>query len=192
VNHRDWVAEWLAVREHVAANCNSAGSRLAARLMEPDMPIRIEPAHATDYLNVAALDRLAWPIVPEVFIPDGEHIWRVWSDTATLLVARRIDDPPLPESHDIAGALVQFPTKRGELFLHKIMVHPDCRGTGVGTELMKAALAQANVPVLLTVDPNNTPAVKLYQSLGFTIREHIRGFYRPHEDRYLMAFLPTT
>lgn len=152
------------------------------------MPIQIEPAQATDYLNVAALDRLAWPIVPDVFIPDGEHIWRVWSDTATLLVARRIAESPLRESLDIAGALVQFPTKRGELFLHKIMVHPDCRGVGVGTELMKAALAQADVPVLLTVDPNNVPAVKLYQSLGFTIREHIRGFYRPHEDRYLMVY----
>ena len=153
--------------------------------------VRIEPAQASDYLNVASLDRLAWPIVPDVFIPDGEHIWRVWSDTATLLVARRVDGPPLPESHDIAGALVQFPTKNGELFLHKIMVHPDCRGTGIGTELMKAALAQADVPVLLTVDPNNASAVKLYQSLGFTIREHIRGFYRPHEDRYLMDFVPT-
>ena len=155
------------------------------------MPIRIEPAQATDYLNVAALDRIAWPIVPDVFIPDGEHIWRVWSDTATLLVARRIAEPALQASHDIAGALVQFPTKGGELFLHKIMVHPDCRGTGIGTELMQAALAQADVPVLLTVDPNNAPAVKLYQSLGFTIREHIHGFYRPHEDRYLMVFVPT-
>lgn len=151
--------------------------------------VRIEAAKSTDYLNVAALDRLAWPIVPDVFIPDGEHIWRVWSDTATLLVARRTDESPLRETHDIAGALVQFPTKSGELFLHKLMVHPDCRGGGIGTELMKAALAQANVPVLLTVDPKNAPAVQLYQSLGFAVREHIRGFYRPHEDRYLMVYV---
>jgi hypothetical protein len=36
--------------------------------------IIIEPARASDYLQVAALDRLAWPVVPDVFIPDGEHI----------------------------------------------------------------------------------------------------------------------
>jgi ribosomal protein S18 acetylase RimI-like enzyme len=151
--------------------------------------VRIEAANSTDYLNVAALDRMAWPIVPEVFIADGEHIWRVWSDTATLLVARQGNGtPPLSESHDIAGALVQFPTKSGELFLHKIMVHPDCRGAGIGTQLMRAALDQASVPVLLTVDPRNAPAVKLYESLGFRVREHIRGFYRPHEDRYLMVY----
>lgn len=153
--------------------------------------VRIEAAKSTDYLNVAALDRLAWPVVPDVFIPDGEHIWRVWSDTATLLVARRAEGtPPLRESGDIVGALVQFPTQQGELFLHKIMVHPDCRGTGIGTELMRAALAEATVPVTLTVDPQNAAAVKLYQSLGFTVREHIRGFYRPHEDRYLMVYRP--
>ena len=76
--------------------------------------MRIEAAKSTDYLNVAALDRIAWPIVPDVFIPDGEHIWRVWSDVATLLIARRANDAPsLRESHDIAGALVQFPTKQG-------------------------------------------------------------------------------
>ena len=107
--------------------------------------VTIEPARTTDYLQIAALDRIAWPVVPDVFIPDGEHIWRVWSDTATLLVARMVDgSPPLSESKDIAGALVQFPTKSGELFLHKVMVHPDCRGAGVGTQLMQAALSQAS------------------------------------------------
>ena len=151
--------------------------------------VTIEAARTTDYLKIAALDRIAWPIVPDVFIPDGEHIWRVWSDTATLLVARTINgSSPLHESNDIAGALVQFPTKSGELFLHKVMVHPDCRGIGIGTQLMQAALSQANQPVLLTVDPNNKSAVHLYERLGFRVRDHIRGFYRPHEDRYLMIF----
>ncbi len=156
------------------------------------LDVVIEPARPADYLHIAALDRIAWPIVPDVFIPDGEHIWRVWSDTATLLVARlAAGSAPLPESSDIAGALVQFPTQQGELFLHKLMVHPLCRGSGIGTQLMKAALTQASVPVTLTVDPNNSAAVKLYESLGFKLRELILGFYRPHEDRNLMVFQPT-
>lgn len=151
--------------------------------------VLIEPARAADYLQIAALDRIAWPVIPDVFIPDGEHIWRVWSDTATLLVARlNQSEQPLSDSRDIAGALVQFPTQQGELFLHKLMVHPNCRGCGIGTRLMQAALTQATVPVTLTVDPNNLAAVNLYKSLGFTVRELIRGFYRPHEDRNLMVF----
>ena len=151
------------------------------------MEYRIEPAIASDYLAVAALDRLAWPEEPETFIPDGEHIWRVWADHAIVLVARRTDDATLPATGAIAGAVGMFPTNRGEQFLHKIMVHPDCRGLGIGSALMRAALSRADAPVLLTVDPNNEAAVQLYRNFGFEIRERIDGYYRPHEDRNIMV-----
>ena len=152
------------------------------------MSCTIETASDRDYLHVAALDRIAWPIAPDLFIPDGEHIWRIWCDMATLLVARRPSgSDSLSESGDIAGALVMFPTNASELCLHKIMVHPECRGSGIGTQLMQAGLAQANTPVLLTVDPSNNAAVALYQNFGFDVRERIDGYYRPHEHRLIMV-----
>ena len=148
---------------------------------------KIERASPSDFLNVAALDRIAWPDVPHTFIPDGEHIWRVWCDHATLLVARLTEGNSLDESSDVAGALVMFPTADGEIVLHKIMVHPDCRGLGIGSALMREALSRADAPVLLTVDPGNEAAVQLYRNFGFEIRERIDGYYRPHEDRNLMV-----
>lgn len=152
----------------------------------------IEPATHADFLSIAALDRIAWVHTGEPYIADGEHVWRVWCQYATVLVARRRPaDAPLPESGDVAGALVVFPTRQGEQFLHKIMVHPECRGQGVGTALMRAALSEAAASVLLTVDPANTAAVQLYQNFGFEVRELVRGYYRSHEDRCLMAFSPT-
>lgn len=154
------------------------------------MKFEIATARADEFLDVAALDRIAWPNMNDTFIPDGEHIWRVWCDHATLLVAKVTDREPFSESHEIAGALVMFPSKNGELFLHKIMTHPACRGRGVGTALMKSALEEAEVPVLLTVDPENQAAVALYEQFGFRIRERIDGFYRPHEDRLIMEFVP--
>jgi len=148
----------------------------------------IEPATDRDYLHVAALDRISWPIAPDLFIPDGEHIWRIWCDMATLLVARQSEgSDSLSESGDIAGALVMFPTHSSELCLHKIMVHPDRQSAGIGTQLMQAGLAQATAPVLLTVDPSNEPAIMLYRNFGFAIRERINGYYRPHEDRLIMV-----
>jgi len=57
---------------------------------------------------------------------------------------------------------------------------------------MKQALQQAAKVVLLTVNPENTPAVKLYESFGFQVREKIEGYYRPHEHRLLMEFKPAT
>ena len=154
------------------------------------MKYRIRTAQAHEFLDVAALDRMAWPAVNDTFIPDGEHIWRVWCDYATLLVAEVQEREPLSESNLIAGALVMFPTRYHEQVLHKIMVHPICRGSGIGKALMKEALSAATVPVLLTVDPNNTAAVKLYEQFGFGVRKRIDGYYRPHEDRLIMACEP--
>lgn len=144
----------------------------------------IERAGPTDFLNIGALDRIAWADSGSQFIPDGEHIWRVWIDYATVLVAR--SDGELPVTGDIAGALVMFPTERREQFLHKIMVHPDCRGQGLGTQLMHAGLKLATVPVLLTVNPDNLAAVRVYEKSGYRVRERIDGYYRSHEHRYIM------
>lgn len=154
------------------------------------MEFHIDEATSNDVLNVAALDRITWPDMPDTFIPDGEHIWRVWCDHAVLLVARVDGRGPLSQSEDIAGALVMFPTKGHELFLHKIMVHPICRAKGIGTALMKAALQGASAPVMLSVDPENDAAVSLYEQFGFSTRERIDGYYRPHEDRLMMQFTP--
>lgn len=154
------------------------------------MKFEIASARTDEFLDVAALDRIAWPEMNDTFIPDGEHIWRVWCDHATLLVAKIIDREPLSESNQIAGALVMFASQTGDMFLHKIMVHPVCRGRGVGTALMNAALEKAHAPVLLTVDPLNEAAVSLYEQFGFRIRERIDGFYRPHEDRLIMEYVP--
>jgi len=150
----------------------------------------VEEAASGDFLGVAALDRIAWPSAPETFIPDGEHIWRVWCDHGLLLIVRAAEPSALSETGGIAGALVMFPTAAGETFLHKIMVHPDCRGQGIGSSLMNDALGRAETPVLLTVDPTNEHAVALYRGFGFEIRETVAGFYRPHEDRHIMVFKP--
>lgn len=155
--------------------------------MEMNAPI--ERAKNSDFLAIAALDRIAWLHTGEKYIADGEHVWRVWCEYATVLIARH-DDTALADSTDIAGALLMFPTRQGELFLHKIMVHPSLRGHGLGSGLMRAALAEANTPVLLTVDPANAAAIQLYRNFGFEVRELVKGYYRPHEDRCLMAFVP--
>ncbi len=144
----------------------------------------VEPARPGDFLNVAALDRIAWADSGSNFIPDGEHVWRVWCEYATVLVLRSATN--LPESGDIAGALVMFPTEKREQFLHKIMVHPDCRGRGLGTLLMEAGLKRATVPVLLTVNPDNHAAVRVYEKSGYRVRERVDGYYRSHEHRYIM------
>lgn len=143
-----------------------------------------------DFLQVAALDRMAWSVEPDVFIPDGEHAWRLWCEHAVVLIAK-LAGRMVSHSGDVIGALLMFPTIQGETFLHKIMVHPEARGQGIGSALMKAGLARATTKTLLTVNPTNSAAVKLYQNFGFQIRELVKGYYRSHEDRYVMEFTPS-
>ncbi len=153
----------------------------------PDAPC-IESAVPRDFLAVAALDRIAWLHLGDTYIPDGEHAWRVWCEYATVLIVRHDDAPD--EVGDIAGALLMFPTDSGDLFLHKIMVHPDIRGRGLGSALMRHALSSADRPVLLTVDPDNEAAIQLYRNFGFERHRHVPGFYREHEHRDLMIYRP--
>lgn len=151
----------------------------------------IEPALPSDFLAIAALDRMAWLHTGEPYVADGEHVWRVWCEYATVLVCREHGEPISPALADmcfIKGALVMFWTNARELFLHKIMVHPSLRSQGLGTALMQAALARATAPVLLTVDPENESAVRLYTKFGFRIRHTERGYYRPHERRHVMVY----
>jgi ribosomal protein S18 acetylase RimI-like enzyme len=145
----------------------------------------IRRAQPSDFLQVAALDRVAWLHTGEPYIADGEHAWRVWCEYGTVLVA----DGDAPEI--AAGALLMFPTENDQIFLHKIMVAPDRRGCGLGTALMRAGLESAARPVLLTVDPENQAAVKLYENFGFEKHQHVEGYYRPHEHRLVMIFRPS-
>jgi ribosomal protein S18 acetylase RimI-like enzyme len=154
-----------------------------------DWDYEITQASPRDFLQVAALDRIAWPVVPDEFIPDGEHAWRLWCEHAVVLIGNLLERT-VAYSGPVIGALLMFPTIQGETFLHKIMVHPDARGQGIGSALMKAGLARATTKTLLTVNPQNSAAVKLYQNFGFHIRELVKGYYRPHEDRYVMEYVP--
>ena len=144
----------------------------------------VERARPQDFLNIAALDRISWFDSGSEFIPDGEHAWRLWCEYATVLVIR--SPHALPETGDIAAAALMFPTDQREQVLHKIMVHTTCRGRGLATELMQAILQLAKVPVLLTVNPENQAAIRVYEKSGYRVRERIDGYYRSHEHRYIM------
>jgi len=148
-----------------------------------DTDIRIERAGPRDFLAVAALDRVAWRRNRHAeFIPDGEHAWRVWCEHALTFVARRGDT--------VVGAIMAFPCVDGRWFVHKVMVDQSQRGRGIGSKLFEALLAEIDRrggEASLTVDPANDSALKLYAKWGFTQRQFVEGFYRDHEDRYVLT-----
>ena len=73
-----------------------------------------------------------------------------------------------------------------------IAVHPNYRRRGIGSALMVEVLKRMkdlyNVDeAYLEVRVSNTPAIKLYEKLGFKIVKVIKYYYADGEDAYLMA-----
>ncbi len=146
--------------------------------------MHISPAVVSDFLGVAALDRVAWQDQAESsFIPDGEHSWRIWCEHSVVVVAKT------QEGH-IVGAVLAFPCLDGSFCLHKVMVDRSHRGCGLGGKLFAALfqiLDQRNVDCFLTVDPKNSNAVRLYRKWGFLEERFVAGYYRPTEDRLVLT-----
>ncbi len=145
--------------------------------------IDIVPSAPGDFLEIAALDRLAWrQNRNSEFIPDGEHVWRIWCEHALTFVARR--------DGEIVGAVLAFACTDGGYCLHKAMVSEACRGHGVGSRLFESLLSKIDgmgVDVFLTVDPVNEGAIKLYEKWGFTDHKFVKGYYRDNEDRLVLT-----
>ncbi len=144
----------------------------------------IERAKSRDFLEIAKLDREAWAQNRNSeYIPDGEHVWRLWTEHALVFCAW--------DQHKLIGAVLAFPTTTEGLYcLHKVFVGHACRGKGIGSHLFDAVLAECDrlkVACFLTVDPVNEGAIRLYEKWGFTERVFVKGYYRPEEDRLVLT-----
>lgn len=135
-----------------------------------------------DFIEIAALDRVAWAANRNSeFIPDGEHVWRIWTEQALTFTARR--------NKKLIGAIIAFPCLEGEFCVHKVIVDMAERGKGVGSSLFERLLRELDsraTNAFLTVDPQNESALALYAKWGFSERSFVPGYYRPEEDRFVL------
>lgn len=145
--------------------------------------ILIGPAKVSDFLQIAALDRIVWAKNRNSeFIPDGEHAWRLWVEYSLVFVAK--------DGDQVVGAILAFPCKTGQWCIHKVFVDPPYRKRGVGCRLFAELLKELDllrVDCFLTVDPKNQAALRLYEQWGFRERKFVAGYYRPAEDRYVLT-----
>ncbi|MET1101813.1 MAG: ribosomal protein S18-alanine N-acetyltransferase [Pyrodictiaceae archaeon] len=135
--------------------------------------------------------------INEVSLPEHYPRWfwenhlRNWG--AAFYVAEvegRVVGYVMPRVEYGFGVIVHGLIRRGHII--SIAVLPEYRRRGIGTALMKAAMhALKEVykcrEVYLEVRVSNTPAIRMYEKLGFKKIQVIPFYYLDGEDAYLMA-----
>lgn len=145
-------------------------------------------ANKRDFLRLAEIDRLAWvDNSNSEFIPDGEHIWRLWVEYSRVFVVE-IDGR-------IIGASIMFISDDHDLLylLHKMFVNKEYRGIGCG-KLMFNEIAQCldkcQKACMFTTDPENKGMQILSSQFGFAKARFEKSYYRDNEDRLIMMRYP--
>lgn len=72
-----------------------------------------------------------------------------------------------------------------------VAVLPDYRQKGIGRALVEESMAGVKLKrsdeLYLEVRCSNNEAIKLYEKLGFIIKQRLKAYYRDGEDAYLMT-----
>jgi ribosomal-protein-alanine N-acetyltransferase len=83
----------------------------------------------------------------------------------------------------------RLPVKKGHIV--SVAVMTEYRLRGIGTALIKGATdamtEYGSSEFFLEVRKGNEEAVSVYETLGFSVRRVLRGYYRDGEDAYLMV-----
>ena len=107
-------------------------------------------------------------------------------DVCFIYVLRTAEQP--------VAAFCAFWLVADQVHINNLAVRPELRGRGLGTQLVKAVIAEAadlGAAVLtLEVRASNTPALQLYRSAGFTQEGLRKNYYtNPVEDALVLSFM---
>ena len=142
---------------------------------------KIRPAVAAELAAVAALDQLCFADEGWSAAAWGEEFARLETDRVILVA---------DEGAVVGYAVLLVPASvEDPVDLLRIAVAPAERRTGIGRQLMDAALGRcAGRTVLLEVAESNESAAELYRGFGFTEISRRRGYYAGGEDAVIMRW----
>ena len=139
----------------------------------PVMEINLKtlPEHYSDYFYESLLAE-----VPEAFVvaeTQGRHVGYIMCKT----------------EYGFSNFKKLGFVKKGHVV--SVAVLEEFRGKGIGKALVEESIKGVKLKkcdeFYLEVRCSNTEAVKLYEKLGFVIKQQLNAYYRDGEDAYLMA-----
>lgn len=95
----------------------------------------------------------------------------------------------IKQGDSIVGAVSYSKKEDGSIYINGLSIVPEYQGRGLGRAALEKVLGQVkDAPrVWLVVHPENAPAVRLYESLGFTFIERIEDFHGDGEPRVVLS-----
>jgi [ribosomal protein S18]-alanine N-acetyltransferase len=94
----------------------------------------------------------------------------------------------IKEGDEVAG-LVSFKIKKNQIYIGGLIIKPEFQRKGLGRQVMKKLLEELKKfeKIDLVVHPDNTAAVKLYKSIGFTEMLRKDNYYGDGEPRLILV-----
>ena len=142
------------IREFFSATFHARRVRLA-RTAVKDVILneKIRPMAQPDFVQVHSL-------LMDCFVQTPEYIPKIWELEA-------MKDAVCIHDEGKVIAFMQTNNRPLSAELRLLAVHGDFRGRGYGKMLVEGFLSKHQKKVSIWVDPNNTAAVRLYESYGF-------------------------
>lgn len=93
------------------------------------------------------------------------------------------------EDAEIVGSVMYEMKALDHAYISGLIVRPDMQNRGIGKEAMGKVLDELkDVPTIdLVTHPDNTRAIQLYESLGFTRGERMENYFGDGEPRVVMT-----
>ena len=121
-------------------------------------------------------------IVKEIYVTNQQNVNFACVDTETNQIVAHIATNP------------QSKRRNGSIFVINLVVNPEYRRLGIAQNLLFAAtnhyaLLGATLPMSISVDKDNLPAINLYKKVGFEIVEPICSADEDDEQYILVSSL---
>lgn len=155
---------------------------MTAPVPEGGDSLSIRPARRADLLAIVRIENASfsqpWPHDAfETFL--GEPGFLVAIDEARTIVGYIVSDVTPNYGRNLGH-------------VKDIAVHPDHRGSGIGSALLTRALSVLGAydadSIKLEVRPSNESARRLYRSFGFDPLRRVPGYYDDDEDAIVMIY----
>jgi ribosomal protein S18 acetylase RimI-like enzyme len=145
------------------------------------MDVRIEPADATHFPQIAALAGIIWRAHYPGIISTAQIDYMLAQMYDLARMTREWEEGVTYERLTVGGELRGFtaygPYAGNELKLHKLYIHPESQRQGFGQLLLQhvenVARERGCSSVVLTVNKRNASAIAAYRKHGFIFRESV-------------------